>query len=179
MKNKTDIHKHPFLLIDPTSIIAEQIREQYIKGDSYCNVSSDIAEISEDIHNLPENEIIRIVENMFLAMGISTGKNNVRDERIELIISKVISGEWLSYNVKQIAEKVFLSESRLTHLFKEEAGISLKSYILMRRMEYAYRLISTGSKITWAAQESGFSSSAHLAYTCKKLTGVSITDVLK
>lgn len=33
--------------------------------------------------------------------------------------------------------------------------------------------------ITWAAQESGFSSSAHLAYTCKKLTGVSITDVLK
>lgn len=49
----------------------------------------------------------------------------------------------------------------------------------MRRMEYAYRLISTGSKITWAAQESGFSSSAHLAYTCKKLTGVSITDVLK
>lgn len=28
---KTDIHKHPFLLIDPTSIIAEQIREQYIK----------------------------------------------------------------------------------------------------------------------------------------------------
>lgn len=63
-----------FLLIDPTSIIAEQIREQYIKGDSYCNVSDDIAEISEDIQNLPENEIIRIVENMFLAMGISTGK---------------------------------------------------------------------------------------------------------
>lgn len=63
-----------FLLIDPTSIIAEQIREQYIKGSSYCNVSDEIVEISEDIHNLPENEIIRIVENMFLAMGISTGK---------------------------------------------------------------------------------------------------------
>lgn len=168
-----------FLLIDPTSIIAEQIREQYIKGGSYCNVSDDIAEISEDIHNFPENEIIRIVENLFLTMGISTGKNNARDERIKLIIDKVISGEWLSYSVKQIAEKVFLSESRLTHLFKEEAGISLKSYILMRRMENAYRLISTGGKITWAAQESGFSSSAHLAYTCKKLTGVSITDVLK
>ena len=71
-----------FLLIDPTSIIAEQIREQYIKGGSYCNVSDEIAEISEDIQNLPENEIIRIVENMFLAMGISTGKINVRDERI-------------------------------------------------------------------------------------------------
>ena len=168
-----------FLLIDPTSIIAEQIREQYMKGGSYCNVSDDIPEISEDVHNLPENEIIRIVENMFLAMGISTGKNSARDERIKLIIDKVISGEWLRYSVKQIAEKVFLSESRLTHLFKEEAGISLKSYILMRRMENAYRLISMGGKITWAAQESGFSSSAHLAYTCKKLTAVSITDVLK
>lgn len=36
-----------FLLIDPTSIIAEQIREQYIKGGSYCNVSDEIRRYSQ------------------------------------------------------------------------------------------------------------------------------------
>ena len=46
-------------------------------------------------------------------------------------------------------------------------------------MEHAYRFVSLGGKITQAAMESGFASSAHLAYTCKTLTGVSISDVLK
>ena len=78
-----------------------------------------------------------------------------------------------------IAEAVFLSESRLTHLFKENVGISLKSYILIRRLEQAYRFVNSGGKVTQAAMESGFASSAHLAYTCKTLTGISITEVLR
>jgi AraC-like DNA-binding protein len=64
-------------------------------------------------------------------------------------------------------------------LFKEEVGISLKSYILIRRMEKAYKFVTAGGKVTQAAMESGFSSSAHLAYSCKTLTGISITEVLK
>ena len=168
-----------FLLIDPTSAIAEQMKEQYIKDNFYHEITGDIINVPEDINRLSENEIIRIVESVLLTMGISNKRNGTKDERIQRVIDKIISGEWLSYNVKQIAEVVFLSESRLTHLFKEEVGISLKSYILIRRMECAYRIVSSGGKITRAAQESGFSSSAHLAYTCKTSTGVSITDVLK
>lgn len=168
-----------FLLIDPTSAIAEQMKEQYIKDCFYYEITSDIVNVPEDINRLSEKEIIRTVEYVLSTMEISTEKNGTKDERIEQVIDKIISGEWLSYSVKQIAEVVFLSESRLTHLFKEEVGISLKSYILIRRMERAYRIVSSGGKITQAAQESGFSSSAHLAYTCKTLTGVSITEVLK
>lgn len=124
------------------------------------------------------NELI-VRENVLLNMGVSTENISTRDERIKQIIAQIISGEWLNYSVKEISESVFLSESRLTHLFKEEVGISLKSYILIRRMEHAYRFVSVGGKVTQAAMESGFASSAHLAYTCKTLTGISITDVLK
>lgn len=168
-----------FLLIDPTSVIAEQIQEQYIKDSFYHDITGDIADVPEDINSLSEEEIVRIVEHVLSTMGISTEETSTKDERIEQVIAKIISGDWLSYSVKQIAEAAFLSESRLTHLFKEEVGISLKSYILIRRMERSYRFVSSGGKITRAVQEGGFSSSAHLAYTCKTLTGVSITDVLK
>lgn len=168
-----------FLLIDPTSAIAEKILDKYVCDRPYHDITGNIADVSKDINNLSDKEIVKIVEDMLLDMGVYTDYISTRDERIEKIISKIISGEWLNYSVKEIAKSVFLSESRLTHLFKEEVGISLKSYILIRRMEYAYRFVSAGGKVTQAAMESGFASSAHLAYTCKILTGISITEVLK
>ena len=168
-----------FLLIDPTSAIAEKIIDKYVCDSHYYDTDTNIADIPKDINVLSDKEIVRIIEDMLLDMEISTDYISTRDERIEQIISKIISGEWLNYTVKEIAEAVFLSESRLTHLFKENVGISLKSYILIRRLEQAYRFVNSGGKVTQAAMESGFASSAHLAYTCKTLTGISITEVLR
>lgn len=168
-----------FLLIDPTSAIAEKILDKYIVEYSYHCITLKGAKAIKDVNEQTDEETIKMVEDILFDMGISTDNARVRDERIEQIISRIISGEWIDYSVKEIAEKVFLSESRLTHLFKEEVGISLKSYILIRRMEKAYKFVTAGGKVTQAAMESGFSSSAHLAYSCKTLTGISITEVLK
>lgn len=168
-----------FLLIDPTSTIAEKFLDKYLCDSFYYDTIENVAVVPKDIKNLSDKEVVEIIENVLLNMGVSTENISTRDERIEQIIAQIISGEWVNYSVKEIAESVFLSESRLTHLFKEEVGISLKSYILIRRMEHAYRFVSVGGKVTQAAMESGFASSAHLAYTCKTLTGISITDVLK
>lgn len=167
-----------FLLIEPTSAIAEQFLDKYMCDSYYHNITENVEVISKDIINLSDKEVVQIVENVLLNMGVSLECTSTKDVRIEQIISKIISREWINYSVKEIAEAVFLSESRLAHLFKEEVGISLKSYILIRRIEYAYRFVSSGGKVTQAAMESGFASSAHLAYTCKNLTGISITDVL-
>lgn len=168
-----------FLLIDPTSAIAEQILDKYIVDGAYHSITLKSANIIKDVNELTDEETIKVVEDILFDMGISTDNVLIRDERIEQIISRIISGEWIDYSVKKIAEMVFLSESRLTHLFKEQVGISLKSYILIRRMEKAYKFVTAGGKVTLAAMESGFASSAHLAYSCKTLTGISITEVLR
>ena len=168
-----------FLLIDPTSVIMEQLQEKYMQKSFCAEISDIVANTPENLADLSDSEIISVTENILSELGVKTSEVSSKDERIEQIVSRLISGEWLDYSVKKIAGSVFLSESRLTHLFKEQAGISLKSYILIRRMERAYKFVTSGGKITQAAHEAGFSSSAHLAYTCKTLTGVSITDVLK
>lgn len=168
-----------FLLIDPTSTIAEQLLDKYLQNSFYYNITGDIINVSKNFKNLSDKEIAKTIEKMLLDMGVYIEDIGKKDERVEQIIANIISGDWLNYSVRKIAESVFLSESRLTHLFKEEVGISLKSYILIRKIECAYRFASSGGKITQAAQEGGFASSAHLAYTCKTLTGISITEVLK
>lgn len=168
-----------FLLIDPTSVITEQLQEKYMQKSFYAETSDIVANIPKNLADLSDSEIISVTENILSELGIKTSEASSKDERIEQVVSRLISGEWIDYSVKKIAESVFLSESRLTHLFKEQAGISLKSYILIRKMERAYKFVTSGGKITQAAHEAGFSSSAHLAYTCKMLTGVSISEVLK
>lgn len=168
-----------FLLIDPTSDIAEQLQERYLQGDFFAKCVDVGRDMFCDLENSNDEEIIQFAEKLLTELGINKSRYITKDERVDQVIANIISGEWLSYSIKRIAESVFLSESRLTHLFKEEAGISLKSYILIRKMERAYKFVNEGGKNTQAAQEAGFASSAHLAYTCKKLTGISITDVLK
>ncbi|MBQ8619575.1 MAG: helix-turn-helix transcriptional regulator [Clostridia bacterium] len=130
----------------------------------------------ENLNGLSDDQIIRIAEDVLAQLDISPEAGSVADERIEQVIEHIISGEWLDCSVREIAAKVYLSESRLTHLFKATAGISLKSYLVIRRLERAYRYITSGGQMTRAAHESGFASSAHLAYTCKKLTGISASD---
>ena len=168
-----------FLLIEPTSTIVEQLSDKYVCDSNYYAITENVEVIVKDIKNLSDKEVIQLVDNTLLNIGISVECTSTKDTRIEQVISKIVSGEWLKYSVKEIAEAVFLSESRLTHLFKEAVGITLKRYILIRRMEHAYKFVSSGGKVTHAAMESGFASSPHLAYTCKALTGISITDVLK
>lgn len=172
-----DHHCDFFLLIDHTSHVARQLRENYLQTVSYCQMEGQMMEMPENMVTLPEEEVVAGVEKLLASMGVTEQPSEGRDDRVRQVIEKLTSGEWLGYSVKELAQAVYLSESRLTHLFKEEEGISLKSYILTRRLERAYRYVNAGGKITQAAQEAGFSGSAHLAYSCKKFTGVSISDV--
>lgn len=168
-----------FLLIDPTSHLAEEIQNRYLNGCACCGMQQNIPDPDCDLSSLSDTQIIQHVEDVLAQLGLSSEPGSTADERIGQVREHIISGEWLDCSVREIAAKVFLSESRLTHLFKESAGISLKSYLVIRKLERAYRFITSGGKTTRAAHESGFASSAHLAYTCKKLTGISVSDVLK
>lgn len=168
-----------FLLIDPTSHLAEGIQKRYLNERTCCGIQQPLNTSVDHLSSLSDDLVIQHVEGVLTQLGLSSEPGSIADERIEQVIEHIISGEWLDCSVREIAAKVYLSESRLTHLFKESAGISLKSYLVIRKLEQAYRFITSGGKMTRAAHESGFASSAHLAYTCKKLTGISVSDVLK
>lgn len=168
-----------FLLIDPTSIVAERIRNKYLQGQSVAVLQDESLCLDQSAEDMNETELAAAVIELFHKLQIDTNHVRSVDSRILDIMSRIQSGEYLQLSVKEIANRIFLSESRLIHLFSQEAGVSLKSYILIKRTEYAYRLIMGGESITKASLEAGFNSSAHLAASCKKLTGISISDALK
>ena len=80
--------------------------------------------------------------------------------------------------METLAKQVFLSKSRLAHIFSEQTGITLKEYLQYKRLENACRKMLQGMNITDAAYDTGFSGSSHIAVSSIKLTGMQLRKML-
>ena len=65
-----------------------------------------------------------------------------------------------------------LSASRLRHLFVEQTGLPFKTYLLWLRLTRALEAYAGGVSLTQAAHDAGFSDSAHLSRTFRRMFGV-------
>lgn len=75
--------------------------------------------------------------------------------------------------LEQVASRVHLSPSRLTHLFSREVGIPFRRYYLWVRLRRASESISKGLTITDAAAAGGFSDASHLSRVFRSNFGLS------
>jgi AraC-like DNA-binding protein len=112
-------------------------------------------------------------------LNIDDSQRVTCDTRIVQMTKMVESFRLSDYSVESVSSLLSLSPSRLAHLFKEQTGMPLKSYLVMHRLMHAYSLLFQGKNITEAAMQSGFDSSSHLAMLNKKLTGVTASSILK
>lgn len=65
-----------------------------------------------------------------------------------------------------------LSASRLRHLFVEQTGLPFKTYLLWLRLTRAVEAFAGGASLTQAAHQAGFSDSAHLSRTFRRMFGI-------
>ena len=97
------------------------------------------------------------------------------DERIRHCLD-IIETENLPYHelTDRLASEACLSESRLSHLFKANVGISAKKYLAWSRLKHAMHfLLSEEVSFTEAAHQSGFFDQAHLSNAFKQFLGLS------
>jgi AraC family transcriptional regulator of arabinose operon len=77
-------------------------------------------------------------------------------------------------SVHELATTVGLSSSRLAHLFREEVGMSIRSYVVARRLHVASMLIvQTDERISQIAYSVGFNDVSNFNHAFKKRYGVS------
>jgi AraC-like DNA-binding protein len=169
-----------FLMIDPTSDLSDYLRCNLLQSGEPVRINIDkplyLSKVSGD--DTVEEEIERwLKDNGFCIKRPK--EESIEDYRVVRLIQEIRDYRHLEKRISEIADEYGLSESRLSHAFKESVGISLKGYLTIARLKYAYKLVMEGKSKTFAALEAGFSTPAHLAYICKKQMGVSITEVLK
>ena len=77
----------------------------------------------------------------------------------------------------EAAEAACLSESRFSHLFREQAGIAFSSWLVYRKLFDTYIKIAEGASITDASLAAGFSTPSHFATANKRMFGITASDL--
>ncbi|MES3040750.1 MAG: AraC family transcriptional regulator [Pseudomonadota bacterium] len=67
--------------------------------------------------------------------------------------------------VEPLAQQVSLSPTRLMHLFSDQIGLSMSSFLLWQKMRRAVSIIQSGLPLTEIAHACGFSDSSHMTRT--------------
>ena len=101
------------------------------------------------------------------------------DERIQICLD-YFQEEPGNYQkmIQVLKSKVHLSESRLSHLFKDKVGLSLKKYLVWTRLKKTFHLVLTENcTMSEAALRSGFYDQAHLSKAFKKMLGLPLSAV--
>ena len=100
------------------------------------------------------------------------------DARIARVVMAVERQPDAFGRIQEAANLACLSPSRFRARFDKEVGLPFRRYRLWRRMALIMRVIAEGGSLTRAAQEAGFSSSAHLSSSFKKMFGLSASEVI-
>lgn len=103
--------------------------------------------------------------------------NTSLDSRILSTLDAIAASHGADCNGESLARLVHLSESRFTHLFRQQTGMSLSRYLLWSRMVDAVAAVAQGNNMTAAAHASGFADLAHMSRTFRSMMGVAPSEL--
>ena len=161
-------------LFDTAGSIAEEAQKQYLCGRPYfCGDKETVEKLREIWKNNPPAQADSLITQL---LGLDT----LRDERISQVLEYLRSLDEVPEDITaQLCAKVCLSPSRLSHLFKENVGISLHRYLAMDKMRKGYIHFQKYGNITEASMRAGFDSPSHFPATCKRMFGISFSEFVK
>lgn len=168
------------VLIEPCSGFAKELTSK-LDGD-YLIFNDGLENIRRRAALLADTDdksrYIEFIQDFKEYLGIKSSAD-ITDGRINRLLQLLGSCDCYDHTIEGYAKSVFLSSSRLSHLFREQTGVPLKSYILFHQLEKAFTAILGGANITDAALSAGFDSPSHFAATVKKWMGMSVSASVK
>jgi len=167
-----------FLFVEPESRQGRAIASRSFQGKALARVESALlGDFRERITmayragNRNDTAFVELGRDLISYMA-SDVRGDVPDLRIRKVIAwagKQLEGSVSLSDAVPIAD---LSAGRLRHLFVEQTGLPFKTYLLWLRLSRALQCFATGKSLTEAAHEAGFSDSAHLSRTFRRMFGV-------
>ena len=167
-------------LFDPACSYANEIERVYLRGKEYFLFNLEQATMIRNLWAQNRDSMKKADKAILDFLGFSKSEGRKLDERVADVLSILKETNEVPENaVDFLCSKVCLSKSRLSHLFKENLGISLSRYLAWEKMRKGYILFQKYGNITDAAMMAGFDSPSHFATTCKRMFGISFSEIMK
>ncbi|CDA69920.1 putative uncharacterized protein [Clostridium sp. CAG:510] len=163
-------------LFDETTFVAQCIRESRLitekQAQTVLQWYRDMREAADAAAAYPS-----FLRKVLKELGLPASLQAVGDERIRQAYVYIDEHIGSDMTVASIASHFCMSESRFSHLFRKEAGMSVANYLVFRKLYFTYLGLMKGKNITTAALDAGFSDPSHFAATNKRMFGIPPTAV--
>lgn len=167
------------LFVEPESRLGRAVAARHIAGTLTALAPSPVLSAELDAFRTsdwraPDSELVAWGRRL-LGVLAADERAEIPDYRIRKVISWASERLDGTLGLADAVPVAGLSSSRLRHLFVEQTGLPFKTYLLWLRLSRALALVAAGSPLTAAAHEAGFSDSAHLSRTFRRMFGVAPT----
>ena len=164
-------------LYDSTTNVAREIRAVQGLSEEICERI--VALYSEFERGNDVSTYAQFEKSVLEQIGITESKGLIADSRIMTAMDYIRTHLSEKITCQEVADFVRLSQGRLSHLIREQVGMSFAAYLVYQRILYVYTQILQGRSITEAAIEAGFSSSGHFADVNRRIFGLSARNITK
>lgn len=104
---------------------------------------------------------------------------NIMPEIIHRILSYIVRCNTDEFSLENLSEKLHMSGTYLSRKFKEYMGISIRQYMVQKKVANACGLLQSGENVTNACYNSGFNDYANFIRTFKNVTGMTPGEYAK
>ena len=94
---------------------------------------------------------------------------DVLDERVRSVMDAYYDDD---LSLSEIADRFYHSKYHVCHLFREQVGVTLGDYLVLRRIHLVNDLIRRGDPVTEACFAAGFKNYSNFFRLYKKHTGM-------
>ena len=170
-------------LIDATSTVARNMNHDPLAGEPFKVIDGRIVEQIREAYKacLPdrfESEYAEFSEFVFCRLSLNGKSTIIPDPRVQTALGFISqSADIDGAMISRLCENAHLSQSRFSHLFKEQTGVSLNSYLMLAKLRKAYQLMLEGETITAAAMNAGFGTPSHFSAASRKYLGIAASDI--
>jgi AraC-like DNA-binding protein len=172
------------LFVDPDGASGRAIRNELFGSDQLAELpeqalAEEIADLAGAWASSAPSSAFEAIGRRFFDKLCARVAPQPPDARIERILAELERRLDQQPSLQQCAQGVYLSHSRLRHLFAEQTGLPFKSYALWRRLMRAVEAYAGGASLTEAAHAAGFADSAHFSRTFRRTFGVPATTLAR
>ncbi|WP_446897963.1 response regulator transcription factor [Clostridium sp. LBM24168] len=155
------------------------IKEEILKRRSYISKYSDLDEIFNIREIYIKSDIKKIFCERIKIITKEVNKFNIRckSELVKNICKDIINNLENGVTLQQVADMHFVNKTYLSHLFKQEVGVSYVNFVTFVKMERAKILLKkTNKKIYEIAVILGYDDSEYFSKIFKNTVGVAPTE---
>lgn len=173
-----------FVFVEPEGRQGRLLRERLFADGPLARlnvetVSAILAPLSATFEaDLPPAQVLALAREVLDALA-GEAPADPTDPRVRRVMQFAEDNLDLPLTLASASAGIYLSPSRLRHLFVEETGLPFRTWLLWLRLVRALQAYSEGRTLTEAAHEAGFSDSAHLSRIFRRTFGLPATTLAR